>query len=104
MAGLAGSSGAGGGGEDIDENAAKKVKVSNKSAVQDVKVLEKTLKKAFEGGTIGKVTNDTYKSYLTQKGHKSVSGLKKADLIAKAKEQLIKDKIVNANLDEDEDD
>lgn len=87
----------------MDENAAKKVKVSKETASQDIKVLEKMLKKAFEGGTIGKVTNDKCKDYLKQKGHK-VSGLKKADLIKQARDQLIKDKIVSADLAEDEED
>lgn len=93
----------GAGEEGGDENAAKKIKVSKERASTDVKLLEKTLKKAFEDGTSGKITNDKYKDYLKQKGHKSISSMKKSELIRAANEQLAKDGIIAAEMDDDDD-
>lgn len=99
---LAGLSGDVEAGDEIDENGAKKIKVSKERASTDVKVLEKTLKKAFDEGTSGKVTNDKLKDYLKQKGHKNISSLKKAELIARTKEQLAKDGIITPEEEADD--
>lgn len=112
------TAGVGGMDEDEEDRKPKKVKVSKEKASISVNELENTLVKAFNGGEAKlkkvsdsqqqstseiivkfeansliptlQITNDTLKDYLKQKSQR-VSGLRKAEFLAMAREQLVRD-------------